>query len=201
MTQKESEKLIRHFDTYFQQTDCTVLHPTIAMNPHIDALVYKPNEAYPYWKLVTMGASDYKMPAPKSALGNRNEYIMFIDPQEDMTDPAVANWYYAQLLEVAFYAISQKSFVSYGHSMQWPLEDGEEMTGAYLEMPQVVEDVGILRCKLGLMKTAVCLQVVLLNSQEIQKLLEIGPEEFSYWLYPEEGEPHFLCQRRRNEKF
>ena len=201
MTQKESDKLIQHFDTYFQQTDCTVLHPTIPMNPHIDALVYKPNEAYPYWKLVTMGTSDYKMPAPKQALGNRNEYIMFIDPSEDLTDPAVANWYYAQLLEVAFYAIGQKTFVTYGHSMEWAPEDGEEMVGAYLEMPQIVEDVGILRCKLGLMKTTVCLQVVLLNRQEINKLLAIGAEEFSYWLYPEEGKSHFLCERHRSDKF
>lgn len=201
MTQKECEKLIAHFDTYFAQSDCTVLHPTVPMDPHIDALVYRPNEKYPYWKLVTMGASDYRMPAPKQALGNRNEYIMFIAPDEDMTDPAVANWYYMQLLEVAFYAISQKSFVTYGHSMEWEPEEAEEMAGAYLEMPQVVEDVGILRCKLGLMKTAVCLQVILLNRQEIAKLLELGAEGFSYWLYPEEGKAHFLCERFRSEKF
>lgn len=201
MTQRESEKLIRHFDTYFEQTDCTILHPTIPMNPHVDGLLYKPNEKYPYWKLVTMGASDYKMPAPKNALGNRNEYIMFIDAGEDMMDPATANWYYSQLLEVAFYPIGQKTFLTYGHSVEWAAEDGEEMVGAYLEMPQVVADVGILRCKLGLMKTAVCLQVVLLNRAETDKLLSIGPEEFSYFLYPEEGDGHFICERRRSGKF
>ena len=201
MTTKESEKLIQHFDTYFEQTDCTVLHPTIPMNPHIDALLYKPNEKYPYWKLTTMGASDYKMPAPKHSLGNRNEYIMFIDPSEDMTDPAIANWYYGQLLEVAFYAIGQKCFVTYGHSMEWAAEDGEEMVGAYLEMPQAIENVGLLRCNLSFFKTTVCLQVLLLNRAEIDKLMELGSEGFSYWLYPEEGRNHFLCERHRSEKF
>ena len=201
MNQKESEKLIQHFDTYFEQTDCTVLHPTIAMAPHIDGLLYAPTEKYPFWKLTTMGASDYKMPAPRKALGNRNEYIMFIDAGEDMTDPAVANWYYHQLLEVAFYAIGQRAFVTYGHSMEWGEEDGEEMIGAYLEMPQAIENVGLLRCDLSFFKTTVCLQVVLLNRAEMDKRMELGAEGFSYWLYPEEGKSHFLCERHRSEKF
>ena len=200
MTLKEMNLLTSHFDRYFQQTDCMVLHPE-GMEPHIDALLYKPNEAFPFWKLVTMGASDYKMPAPKNALGNRNEYMMFIAPDVDMTDRETAGWYRNQLLTVALYPLSEKAFVSYGHSMQWRPEDGEEMAGAYLEMPQCIPDVGILRCKLGLFKTAVCLQVVLLNQAEIDRLLEIGSEEFSYFLYPEEGDPHFLCERKRSEKF
>ena len=200
MKQKEMDKLVKHFDTYFHQDDCTVLHP-IVMEPHIDALLYKPNEAYPYWKLVTMGASDHKMPAPKNALGDRNEYIMFIDPSEDMTDKEVANRYFAYLLEVAHYPIATNSFISYGHSVEWAPSDGEEMVGAYLELPQVIEDIGVLRCKLGLMKTAICLQVVLLNREETNKLLQIGPEQFSYFLYPEEGKSHFICELSRSDKF
>lgn len=200
MNLKEMDKLTNHFDTYFHQDDCMVLH-TIVGEPHIDALLYAPNDAYPYWKLVTMGASDYKMPAPKNTLGNRNEYMMFIDPSEDMKDPQTYNWYLEQLLEVAFYPVSTKTFITYGHSMEWAPDNGEEMVGAFLELPQVVEDIGILRCKLGMMKTAVCLQVVLLNREEMDRLLEIGPEAFSDYLYPEEGVHHFLCERKRSDKF
>ena len=116
MNQKEMDKLTKHFDTYFHQSDCTVLHP-IVMEPHIDALLYKPSDAYPYWKLVTMGASDYKMPAPKNTLGNRNEYMMFIDPSEDMTNQEVVNWYFNKLLGIAHYPIATKSFITYGHSV------------------------------------------------------------------------------------
>jgi hypothetical protein len=194
------DKLIKHFDTYFRQTDCTVLHP-MAMEPHIDALLYQPTEAYPYWKLVTMGASDYKMAAPKNSLGNRNEYVMFIDPDENMMDPAIANWYYNKLMQVAWYPMTHRSFITYGHSIEWQSVDGEEMISAYLEMPQVIEDVGVLRCKFGLLKTAVCLQVVLLNREETNKLLQIGSEQFSNFLYPEEGTPHFLCERNRSSRF
>ena len=200
MNTKEMDKLIRHFDTYFGQSEPTVLHSE-GMNPHIDVLRYPPNEKYPFWKLCTMGASDYKMPAPKQALGNRNEYMMFVSPEEDLTDRDTALWYASQLLETALYAVSTKSFVTYGHSMEWPQEDGEEMVGAYLEMPQVIEDVGLLRCNLSFIKTAVCLQVVLLTRQEIEKLMELGPVGFSYFLYPDEGKSHFLSQRKRTEEF
>ena len=75
------------------------------------------------------------------------------------------------------------------------------MVGAFLEMPEVVEDVGVLRCKLGLMKTVVCLQVILLNREELDKLLEIGNERFAEFVYPEEGERHFICERSRSDKF
>lgn len=53
MTAKEMDKLIAHFDTYFQKTDCMVLHP-LAGDPHIDILLCKPNNTYPYWKQVVL---------------------------------------------------------------------------------------------------------------------------------------------------
>ncbi|MBQ3003698.1 MAG: suppressor of fused domain protein [Clostridia bacterium] len=202
MKTKEMEKLTSHFDLFFGQNDCTVLHP-IAQEPHIDVLLYKPNDKYPYWKLVTMGASDFKMPAPKHALGDRNEYLMFVDPSEDLTDPETANWYYAKLLNVALYPMMTGSFISYGHSIDWEPEDGEEMICAFIEMPQVIEDPRVLHCKLGLTKTVTCLQVVLLNSAETDKLKKVGPERFSYYLFPDnqDAKPHFLCERNRSERF
>lgn len=201
MNSREMNKLIRHFDTYFRQSDYTVLHSPNT-EPHIDILCYRPNNAVPYWKLVTMGASDCRMPAPKGALGDRNEYMMFIDPGEDLTDKAILNQYVRYLMEVAFYPISSKRFITYGHSVEWTPDEGEEMVCAYLEMPQVIEDPSVLRCKLGLLKTAVCLQVVLLTRAETDKLLQIGPEQFSYFLYPEDDSPrHFICELHRSEKF
>ena len=200
MNLREMDKLTHHFDKYFQQTDSSVIHP-IVMEPHIDALLYAPNEAYPYWKLVTMGASDFKMPGPKNPLGNRNEYIMFIDPNEDLDNKETMNWYFNKLLQVAQYPIHSNTFITYGHSIEWAPNDEEEMVGAFLEFPQIVQDTGVLRCKLGLLKTAVCLQVVLLNRKEVQTLLEMGPQMFSEYLYPEEGQPHFICERSRTSAF
>ena len=202
MTIKEMDRLTAHFNRYFKQSDCRVLHATDGLLPHIDVLVYPPNATYPFWKLATMGASDYKMPAPKQALGNRNEYMMFVDASEDLTDPAVVRWYYTMLRGIASYPTEARSFVSYGHSVEWGEEDDTDIVGAFIEMPQIIEDVGVLRCKLGLLKQTVCLQVVLLTQNEMNQMQTIGREAFSEYLYPEDGSrPHFLCQRYRTELF
>ena len=202
MKQSEMNRLIAHFDNYFGQNDCTVLHPLAQTKLHIDVLLYRPNTRYPFWKLVTMGASDYKMPAPRNALGNRNEYMMFVDAAEDLSDPAVVNWYFNQLQGVALYPMQADCFLTYGHSVEWGESDGTDMVGAFIEMPQMIEDVGVLRCRLGLLKQTVCLQVVLLTREDVQKLMQIGPQRFSDYLYPEDdSRPHFLCQRYRTNQF
>ena len=59
---KEMDKISNHFDNYFGQTDSMFMHPLVDNGFHANVLLYKPNEKYPFWKLVTMGASDYKMP-------------------------------------------------------------------------------------------------------------------------------------------
>ena len=165
------------------------------MNPHIDILKYEPTEEYHFWKLVTMGASDHKMNG-KNDLGNRNEYMLFVDADENFDDQDTLNWYRAQLLEVALTPVANNVFLSYGDSVKWTPEADEEMMGAFLEFPQIIEDPRILRCKLGLLKTAVCLQVTLLNESEMERLRAIGP------LYPETGGTwHYLSQRKRDDKF
>ncbi len=201
MNTGEMKKFIAHFGKYFRQSDPLVLHPA-DMTPHIDVLLYSPTETLPYWKLVSMGAGDFRMPEKKPSLGDRNEYIMFVDPQEDLTDQTVAAKYFKYITAVARFPIANHVYVTYGHSVEWEPEPGEEMVCAFLEMPQVIDDPGILRCKLGLFKTVICLQIVLLTREETDRLLQIGPEEFSYYLYPEDDSPcHFLCELRRTDKF
>ena len=76
------------------------------------------------------------------------------------------------------------------------------MIAAFIEFPQIIGTTEILRCKLGLMKTVACLQVVLLNKKELDKLMEVGPIAFSNYLYPEDSSTaHFLTERHRSEKF
>ncbi len=204
MKTKEMDKLIKHFDTYFEQDDSTVLHPIVNDGLHIDVLMYAPNEKYPFWKLVTMGASDYKMPPIQNTVGLNNEYIMFIDSEIDLTDKEVLMWYYEKLLSVATFAYYNKTHITFAHSFEWKNEDpNDEMIAAFIEFPQIIGTTEILRCKIGLMKTVACLQVVLLNKEELEKLMEIGPIAFSDYLYPEDDSSiaHFLTERHRSEKF
>ncbi|MBQ7798990.1 MAG: suppressor of fused domain protein [Oscillospiraceae bacterium] len=203
MKTKEMDKLIKHFDLYFEQNDSIVIHPIVDDGLHIDVLMYTPNEKYPFWKLVTMGASDYKMPPVQKTVGLYNEYMMFVDSEIDLTNKEVLMWYYEKLLNVATFAYYNNTHVTFAHSIEWKNEDpDDEMVAAFVEFPQIIETTEILRCKLGLMKTVACLQVILLNKEELEKLMEIGPLAFSDYLYPEDdAEPHFLTERHRSERF
>ena len=203
MNTKQMDMFMKHCDRYFEQTDCTVLHPVAEGPYHVDVLLYKPTEKYPFWKLVTMGASDYKMPKVQNTIAMRNEYIMFVDKDEDLTDRETALWYHQKLMGVAMFAYAQKTHITYSHSFEWENDDpADEMIAAFIEFPQIIPDAGILRCKLGLFNTTACLQVVLLNKAELEKLMQIGPQAFSEFLYPEEdGKMHYLSQRVRDEKF
>ena len=207
MKRREMDKLIKHFDRYFEQfdqSDCIVLHPIVDDGYHVDVLLYKPNQKYPFWKLATMGASDYKMPPVSNTLSHYNEYIMFVDAEEDLNDKDIVSWYHNKLLTIAAFARNNRTHITYGHSFEWENDDpDDEVIAAFIDFPQVMEHVGVLRCKLGMFKTVACLQTVLLNKNELDMLMSIGPRAFSDYLYPEDVDKkqHFLSERHRSEKF
>ena len=204
MTAQEMEKFMAHCEKYFGQPTDMVLHSGKDEKMHIDILRYAPTEKYPFWKLVTMGASDYKMPRLKGSPGDRNEYMLFVHPDEDLTDHAALGWYFQILLGIANYPAATQTAITYGHSIEWgEIESGCDMEGVFFEFPQMIETTGILRCKLSFFKTVICLQAVTLTRADLDHLQKIGPQEFSNFLYPEEGNkrPHFLCEKKRSERF
>lgn len=203
MNVKNMDKITNHFCRYFKQQDCLVLHPIVELNYHVDVLLFKPNEEYPFWKLATMGASDYKMPRIQRTVGRFNEYIMFVDKDVNLEDKETVLWYANKLTMIASYAYYNKCHITVGHSMEWENEGDDEMVAAFIDMPQIIEDTRILHCKLGAFKTVGCLQTVLLNQSELETLMKVGPYSFSNYLYPDyvERRPHFLSERKRSDKF
>lgn len=203
MNSKTMDKIIKHFDTYFEQNDSLVIHPLFDIGYHIDILKYKPNEKFPFWKLVTMGASDYEMPPTANSCSRYNEYIMFVHADENLDDLDTLNWYCDHLRTVASFAHDNHCHISFGHSFQWKNDDpDDEMIAAFIDFPQIIGTVDVVLCKTDLMKTVACLQVVLLNKDELARLMEIGPLPFSEYLYPENGgKQHFLCERHRSDRF
>lgn len=203
MKTKEMKALTKHFDKYFKQNDCTVLHPIVDDEYHVDVLLYRPNPQYPFWKLVTMGASDYKMPNVSNTFGMFNEYMMFVDQYVDLNDSEELQWYHNRLMNVARVAYEDKTHITYAHAFEWESERPEdEMIAAFIELPQVIKKAGVLHCKVGMFKTVACLQVVLLNREDLAKLKKIGARAFSEYLYPENaGRQHFLSERHRTAKF
>ena len=203
MTTKQMDRFIAHCDKCLGQKNDCVIHPTDIDEFHIDILLYTPTEKYPYWKMITMGASDYKMPRKNPTIAGRNEYIMLVDKDVDMNDKDVASWYYQKLWMIACYSYSNKVHVTYGHSFEWQKEDElAEMIDAYLEVPPIF-DYEILNYQSGLFTNVACLLVVLLNKADLDLLMQIGPQRFSEYLSPEdENAPkHFLSEKVRSEKF
>lgn len=204
MNNREMDRFVAHCNKFLMNEDPKVFHSDEIQNPHIDILKYPPNDHLPYWKLITMGASDIKMPHLDNTLGDRNEYIMFISPDINLDDHQIFAWFGYKLLMIAKYPQYAKTHITYGHSMEWSEEDGSDMVAAYLEMPQILGSPECMRCKLSMFRKVVLLQPVMLTREETNHLLTIGPEQFSYFLYPEEGsidKCHFICERNRTEKF
>ena len=143
------------------------------------------------------------MPKRENTVGQFNEYIMFVDKDVNLHDKETVSWFYKKLVLIGSFAYYNKTHITYGHSFEWENEDpDDEMIAAYIELPQVITDAEILRCKIGMLKTVICLQAVLLNQNELNKLMEIGPEAFSYYLYPENGgKSHYISERHRSERF
>lgn len=190
MKKGEMKKIISHFDRYFEQSDCMVLHPIVDNGLHVDVLLYKPNDKYPFWKLATMGASDYKMPEASPTVSRFNEYIMFIDGDQDLNNSEIAKWYFDKLAMIASFAYNNKCHITFEHSFEWENEDpSDDKVGAFVLFPELIEDVGILRCKMGIRKTIACLEVILLNKDELDMLSKMGPQDFrNNYVYPSVSE-------------
>lgn len=136
----EMNKITRHYDKYFRQTDAIVIHPNFEAKLHVDALLYQPTKTFPFWKLATMGASDYAM-LGRHTLGNRNEYMLFIDPSVDMTDKEVASKYFEILFRTAMFPIENNCLISFGHSLEFGDNVDGSVVGIFLDLPQAIDDL------------------------------------------------------------
>ena len=187
-----------HCSFYFRQdlSDCRVLLSQNPQNPHVDMLLFPPGAAYPFYKLCTMGASDYRLPFSRP-----HEFIMFLAREEDLSCDQTLMWYRDVLLTVALYPARNHFAVGFGHSIVWGAQPGTDMCSAYLDLPYPIEGPGFFNCRLGPLRKTACLQVTLLTDSETQELIRQGPGKFCDFLYPPEGKPHFLCQRYRSPLF
>lgn len=195
MRKKTREKLIEHFDKYFCQKTNDIIHNPAMTDFNIDVLFYEPNEKYPFYKLVTLGASDYKLKG--HVVEKRNEYMIFVDPSLNLRDKEVLQWYYQQLIVTARFPFLSKESISYGHTIDFQ-SDGD-MQGVLVMLPQIIEDVGILRCPISKYKRVACLQVMPITKEEMDAKLEKGAEWLEEKFYPiDEGELHYLAEKTRS---
>lgn len=200
MKLREMDRFTAHLSRCFRQEDqdCIVLHPRGPQKPHIDMLLYRPSEGYPFWKLSTMGASDYKLPL---TFCQRNEFVMFIHKDADLDNRDTLTWYCDVLLSVALYPAANHLALGFGHSIVWGSQSGTDMTCAYLEQPFPISDPRFSRCRLSFFRQTRCLQVVLLTQEEMNNLFHLGPEKFRDFLAGATAPSHFLSERYRSNRF
>ena len=192
MIVKEIEKMMGYLDKYLDQEDCLVLNMNNdGLEMYVEVLLYEPTEKYPFWKLITMGASDYKMPRKAKSKARRNEYMLFVDGDIDLMVPKTLKWYYLQLLKIASHAQFKGIHLTAGDCVEW-LEEGEsDIEGAYLSVPLIIQEGkgNILRPKL--FKKIALLQAVLVTREELNALSN-GQEKV---LYTEQNKPRFLSKK------
>ena len=192
---KNMDKFIDHLDYYFEQQEPMVYHKD-GMKPHIDILCYKPTIKYPFYKLVTMGASDYKL-SKKNTIGRFNEYMCFVD--KETTDDEM-NWYLELLAMIALFPFETGESLSYGHSIELPNDFDKNMKGAIFTLPMIIENPGILDCKLGF-KHVKCLQIIPLTKDELDFKLKHGFAAIEVKFYPDDrANYHYLTERVRSFK-
>ena len=201
MRRAEMDRWAAHCSRCFHaddEKDCIVFHPRNHRKLHIDMLLFPPNKAYPFYKLCTMGASDYKLPL---TLCHRNEFVMFLSEQEALSQQQTLEFFCDVLLTVALYPAENHFTLNFGHSIVWGKQAGTDMEAAFLDLPYPIQDPGFAKCRLSPVKETRCLQVTLLTREETEQMRTLGPEKFYDFLYPSQGKAHFLSQRFRDSLF
>jgi len=191
---KEMDKLTEHFEKCFNQKCGYVFHKDFS-KPHIDVLLFEPNEEYPFYKLVTMGASDYKMPRGNDGINfNRNEYMLFLNKDFDLNSDKL-NFYMNFIDYIASFSYWEKTRVTRYHSFDIEEDAHEQYKAAFIMDPKVIKDENISVCKLGILKKCLCLQLMPITKEELDELFKVKGAEFSKNFYPDNGEYNFLADR------
>ena len=157
MKSKRQQKLYDHYKTVFGEEPIFSLKlkknvlPT-DMKP-ITTLVFKPTDEMPFWKLCTIGASDYLMPEREIGWGRkanrRNEYMMLIAPDVDIRNPsddedAPTDWLSLNSLlwATAEYAFNEKDNITVSDTIEMGI-DGK-YCGTVLLLPEVFKTPSIV---------------------------------------------------------
>lgn len=200
MTEQEKELFIEHMKNNLEDTYTYSLHCEQEGFLTMDVLIYEPTKDYPFWKMVTMGASDHEMKKEIESLPNRNEYMMFIPEEVDIVhNPDDLYWYYNWMVQIAMYPYVSSEYVSYAHTLELEGKE-EEMVGVVLLFPQVLPP-SVLKCDLGNGKECACLQVMPITREEIEIKQKVGVEKFVEMFYPEDNEETalYLAEKHRTK--
>lgn len=200
MKSKKHQKLYEHYvgvlgeePIFGMQLKKEVLSDVAEQMKPVTTYFFEPTDELPFWKLCTIGASDYLMPERDIGFGRkanrRNEYMMLIAPDVDIRNPsddedAPTDWLSLNSLlwATAEYAFNQKDNITVSDTIDMGL-DGK-YRGVVLLLPEVFKTPRIVKCYITKNKYVSIFQIMPVTKEQLAKKLKKGTNGI-YWLMEE----------------
>lgn len=185
---KRHQKPLKHYRAVLQDEPAFRLKLKKDVLPNdmkqITTLVFKPTEDMPFWKLCTIGASDYLMPERDIGWGRkanrRNEYMMLISPEVEVSESATEWLFLCSLLwSMAEYAYNEKDTITVSDTIDMGLKG--KYCGAVLLLPEVFKTPDIVKCYYTKHKYISIFQVMPITRKLLSEKLKRGTNGI-YWL-------------------
>jgi hypothetical protein len=195
MNERQVDRLAAHFDKYFEQSRAGVMRSNAIED--LQVFLYAPTQKYPFWKMVTAGASDV------ICEGERTEVMIFIDGRTPLmqdartVNPGEIAWYFNVLVNSALYPKNTGHAIRYRKVIEF--DCGSGMRGVTALLPKVIDDVGIFTCQINENKVVHCYLMITVTEQEINDFKKNGVDYLDSYFYPAEGKIKFFCEPYRTE--
>ena len=206
---KKHQKLYDHYVEAFKQEPifCLCLKKNVLsdeMKP-ITTLVFEPAKDTPFWKLCTIGASDYLMPERDIGWGRkanqRNEYMMLIDSKVEISQDK-AEWLSLNSLlwATAEYAFKAKVNITVSDTIDMRMKG--KYCGTVLLLPEIFKSPSIVKCFISKHKYISIFQVMPITREMLGKKLRKGTNGI-YWLmeqfYTHDDDYHLIASKPLTE--
>lgn len=150
----------------------------------ITTLVFEPSKDMPFWKLCTIGASDYLMPERDIGWGRkanqRNEYMMIIDPKVEISQEKTEWLSLNSLLwATAEYAFNAKENITVSDTIDMKIKG--KYCGTVLLLPEIFKSLSIVKCFVSKHKFISIFQAMPITRELLTKKLRKKASGI-YWL-------------------
>ena len=173
---KKHQKLYDHYVEAFKQEPifflCLKKNVLSDEMKPITTLVFEPTQDMPFWKLCTIGASDYLMPERDIGWGRkanqRNEYMMLIDPEVEISQEK-REWLSLNsfLWATAEYSFNAKENITVSDTIDMQIKG--KYCGIVLLLPEIFKSPNIVKCFVSKHKYISIFQVMPITRKLLNK--------------------------------
>lgn len=150
----------------------------------ITTFIFCPTNELPFWKLCTIGASDYIMPKREIGYGRfanrRNEYVIFVSPNVEISESST-EWLKlnAMLWKIAKYAYEEKRNITVSDTLE--IKINGKYYGMILLLPELLNSSSSAKCYTSKNEFVSIFQVMPVTKEAMKEKNRKG-QEGTYWL-------------------